>query len=148
MTKTREVINMALSDKHKRFADEYLIDMNATAAYLRAGYTARGNSAEVNASRLLRNPKVQEYIESKQQKKAEKLDLTAEWVLNNYKQIVEKCMQAEPVYDKATKEIIEYKFDSSGANKALEMIGKHLGMFKDKLEITAHLTVESMLEEL
>ena len=42
-----------LTPKQRRFAEEYCIDLNATAAYLRAGYTARGNSAEAAASRLL-----------------------------------------------------------------------------------------------
>jgi len=49
---------VALNDKQQRFVDEYLIDLNATAAYRRAGYTAKGNAAEVNAARLLRNAQV------------------------------------------------------------------------------------------
>lgn len=53
MTKTKK-----LRPAHQRFADEYLRDFNAAAAYRRAGYSARGNSAEVNAIRLLRNTQV------------------------------------------------------------------------------------------
>lgn len=48
----------ALKPGPKRFAVEYLRDHNATQAYIRAGYSARGNSAEVNANRLLRNAQV------------------------------------------------------------------------------------------
>ena len=44
--------------RHARFVAEYLIDLNATAAYKRAGYRARGHSAEVNASRLRKRPDV------------------------------------------------------------------------------------------
>jgi phage terminase small subunit len=132
MTKTREVINMALSDKHKRFADEYLIDMNATAAYQRAGYTATGNAAESAASRLLRNVQIQEYISEKQKKVGEKLDITVEWILEQYKDIVSNTKTTEP----------------NVARAALADLGKYKGMFKDKLEITGHVTVESILEEL
>ncbi len=46
-----------LTAKQKTFVNEYLVDLNATAAYKRAGYTVRGNAAEANASRLLRNAK-------------------------------------------------------------------------------------------
>ena len=47
-----------MTPKQQRFVEEYLVDLNASAAYARAGYVARGNSAEVNASRLLRNAQV------------------------------------------------------------------------------------------
>ena len=53
-----------LTARQSVFAREYLHDLNAAAAYRRAGYTARGNSAEVNAARLLRNAQVAEAIES------------------------------------------------------------------------------------
>ncbi|MEY2192086.1 terminase small subunit [Neobacillus sp. BF23-41] len=48
-----------------KFADYYIETGNATVSYLRAGYEAEGNAAEVNASRLLRNAKVQEYIKER-----------------------------------------------------------------------------------
>jgi len=48
-----------LTAKQRRFADEYLIDLNATAAYKRAGYAGDGHGAEVNASRLLSNAEVE-----------------------------------------------------------------------------------------
>ena len=51
---------MALTDKQKRFCEEYLIDLNATQAAIRAGYSPK--TAEQTASRLLRNVNVQEYI--------------------------------------------------------------------------------------
>ena len=49
-----------LTLKQQRFANEYCVDLNATAANKRAGYNARGNSAEAAASRLLSNVKVQQ----------------------------------------------------------------------------------------
>jgi phage terminase small subunit len=72
---------MSLTPKQQRFVDEYLIDLNATAAYQRAGYVAKGNAAEVNASRLLRNAKVQAAIQAGQEKRAEKSGVKAEQVL-------------------------------------------------------------------
>src|SRR4051812_29788579 len=54
-----------LNIKQKRFADYYIETGNATASYLRAGYEAEANSAEVNASRLLRNARVLAYIKER-----------------------------------------------------------------------------------
>jgi phage terminase small subunit len=134
-----------LTDKQKRFCDEYLIDLNATAAYKRAGYIAEGNSAEVNANRLLRNAKVKEYIDSKQKKLEVKTELTAQWVLDNLKTVVERCMMAEPVMIRVgnhMEESGEYTFQAPGANRALELIGKHLGMFTDKIDINADMNIK------
>ena len=60
------------------------------------------------------------------------------WVIDRLKKVVERCMQAEPVMkmvDGELKETGEYKFDSSGANKALELIGKELNMFQTKVTV-------------
>lgn len=54
-----------LSDQQKRFADYYITTGNATQSYIDSGYKARGNAAEVNASRLLRNAKVMEYLKER-----------------------------------------------------------------------------------
>ena len=51
----------SLNHRHRRFVAEYLVDLNATAAYRRAGYKARGHSAEASAARLLN------YVRSPQQ---------------------------------------------------------------------------------
>lgn len=54
-----------LNIKQRRFADFYIETGNAAASYVQAGYEAEGNAVEVNASRLLRNAKVQEYIKER-----------------------------------------------------------------------------------
>ena len=54
----------ALRPRHQRFVEEYARDYNATAAYRRAGYRARGHSAEVNASRLRQRPDVAAAIDA------------------------------------------------------------------------------------
>ena len=56
-----------LNDQQLRFADEYLIDFNATAAYTRAGYTAKGKARDTSASRLLAKPELQAYLSTRKQ---------------------------------------------------------------------------------
>lgn len=70
--------NSPLTPKQQRFAAEYCVDLNATAAYIRAGYDARGNSAEAAASRLLSNVKVREAIEQNQREVAKRCEVTTE----------------------------------------------------------------------
>ncbi len=71
-----------LTLKQKRFAAEYCVDLNATAAYRRAGYNAQGNAAEACASRLLSNAKVQQAIQQKEKIAASRLEVNSENVLH------------------------------------------------------------------
>jgi phage terminase small subunit len=73
-----------LTEKQKRFCAEYLVDLNATAAYKRAGYAGQGNTAEVNASKLLRTAKVCTEIAAQQKRLQEKTGITQERVLAEY----------------------------------------------------------------
>lgn len=68
-----------LTPKQARFVDEYLIDLNATQAAIRAGYSAR--SAEVTGSRLLSNAKVAQAIAEAQGARSERVKVDADWVL-------------------------------------------------------------------
>ncbi|MGJ9460298.1 terminase small subunit [Oceanobacillus sp. CF4.6] len=127
-----------LTAKQEMFANEYVIDLNATQAAIRAGYSEK--TANAQASRLLANVKVSARIKELKEKRAEKLELDAYWVLKRLKDISDRSMQAEPVmtFDYEEKEMVptgEYQFDSNGANKATELIGKHIGMFDPKLQI-------------
>jgi phage terminase small subunit len=122
-----------LTDKQRRFCEEYLIDLNATQAAIRAGYSE--NTAREIGCENLTKPNIAEYIAKAQKEISEKTLITAEWVVNRLKAISDRCMTAEPVmvYDpdeKAMVESGEYRFDSSGANKATELLGKHLGIFE------------------
>ena len=74
--------------KVQRFIDEYLIDMNGSAAYKRAGYAAKGNSAEVNARRLLRNAQVMLEIARRRDATAAKLEISREEALQEAWNIV------------------------------------------------------------
>lgn len=56
--------------------------------------------------------------------------LNREWVISRLMSVAERCMQAEPVLDKEGTPTGEYKFDASGANQALRMLGDTMGLFK------------------
>lgn len=77
-----------LPPKVLRFIDEYLVDLNGSAAYQRAGYKAKGNSAEVNARRLLRNAQVSLEIARRQSETAKKLEISREEALTEAWNIV------------------------------------------------------------
>ena len=74
-----------LSPRHARFVAEYLTDLNATQAYIRAGYKPGG--AQVNSSKLLRNPQVKAAIAEGQMRVAESLQISAEQIAAEYAKI-------------------------------------------------------------
>jgi phage terminase small subunit len=126
-----------LTDKQKRFCEEYIIDLNATQAAIRSGYSE--DSARQIASENLSKPDIQEFIQALKDKRSEILQLDAQWVLKRLKEISDRCMQAEPVmrYDSESGMMIEtgeYKFDSAGATKSTDLIGKHIGFFANDNE--------------
>jgi phage terminase small subunit len=127
---------VALTPKQERFVAEYLIDLNATAAYKRAGYDAKGKSAEVNASRLLSNDKVAQAVKSAIDKRSDDLGIDAKYVLTTIRNTIERCSQAVDVRDKDGESIGEYKFDSGAVLKGAELLGRHLKMFTDKAEVS------------
>lgn len=79
----REVAGeFGLTPRQRAFADHYLVDNNASAAYLKAGYVAKNdNVAWASSSALLRSPKVATYIESRLKKLHDRLEITQERVL-------------------------------------------------------------------
>jgi phage terminase small subunit len=71
-----------LSDKQERFCQEYLLDMNATQAYKRAGYSVKSDQAAgVEGHKLLKNPKIQERVKQLQEKRSKSTGITADRVL-------------------------------------------------------------------
>lgn len=134
---------MPLTPKQERFCQEYLIDLNATQAAIRAGYSEKTSMEQ--GYQLLQKTSVQQFIQEKQKKLSDKLELNTEWVLRRLKEISDRCVQAEPVMirgiDGELVESGEFKFDSSGANKATELIGKHLGIFEADNKQTGEITL-------
>ena len=123
----------SFTDKQKRFVDEYLIDLNATAAAKRAGYSEK--SADKIGPELLGKTSIQEALSKALAKRSERTEITQDWVLSRLQTVAERCLQAAAVIDKEGNPTGEYKFDSSGANKSLELLGKHLKLFTDVKEI-------------
>ena len=125
----------ALTYKKERFCLEYVCDYNQTQAAIRAGYAE--STAAKRGCELMKEPEVVAYIRQLQAEQAKRLMLTSDRVLIELMDVYQKCMQAVPVeewdYDLHTMlKTGEYQFDSKGAVKALELIGKHLGMFEKK----------------
>ena len=136
---------MELTDKQQRFIDEYLIDLNATQAAIRAGYSAK--TAGSQAHDLLKKPEILARVRERQAEQAERLCLSADAVIIRLMDVYEKCMAALPVmvwdYEQRCKvESGEYMFDSKGALRALELIGNHLNMFKTQVQLGGTLEVE------
>lgn len=128
-------MNVALTDKQKKFCKEYVIDYNGTQAAIRAGYSEK--TAKVQASQLLREEKILTVIKSYQKEQMQELCLSEEKVINDLYTILMHCMSAQPVmeWDYEEHDYVktgEYQFDSKGALKAIELLGKHLGMFNGK----------------
>ncbi len=159
---------MALTAKQKIFADEYLIDLNATRAY-KVAYPKVKNDETASAAgaRLLRNVKVEDYIQKRMKDREKRTEITQDMVLKELAKIgfsdvtdfvsIEDKGTYKAVQVKTTDEMpgdklgaiagikegangIEIKLNDKG--KALELIGRHLGMFKDKLEVSGTLETE------
>ena len=134
-----------MTPKQERFVQEYLIDLNATQAAIRAGYSKK--TAQEQSARLLSKVIIQEAVQIGRAKLAKKTELSAEWVLLRLQEVAERCLQRVPVmrFDRIEKCMAQavdpdtgegiFEFDASGANRALELIGKHLGMFIDKHDL-------------
>ena len=125
-----------ISKKQQLFISEYVKDLNGASAYKRAGYKAKNDNVDkVCASKLLTKPNVKPAVEKLMQNRAEKNLLTADWVLKHLKENADRCMQYKPVVDRCGHhETGVYKREPKAANKSLELIGKHIGMFLDKIE--------------
>ena len=129
-----------MTDKQKRFITEFLVDLNATQAAIRAGYSRR--TAYSIGQRLLKNVEVKEAINSAMKEREARTEITADYVLTNLREIVDRCMQKQPVFTKGEQATDEqgraiWTFNARDAIKALELLGKNLGLFIDKTEIKA-----------
>jgi phage terminase small subunit len=155
-TQVPEPSDDRLTARRRAFAYEYLRDRNGTQAAIRAGYAESG--AHVEASRLLRNPKVQAIIEDGERRSAIRAQIDADYVLDGAIEVAERCLQRRPVmtFDKVEKTYVHatddegndiWEFDSNGAMKALTLLSKHTGGFSDKLEVSGKISLEDILAQ-
>lgn len=131
--------NATLTPKQEKFVQGLFTGMSQREAYKSAYDCAKMKDATIDkrASEIAQKGEIKGRLKELQENLAMRNTVSVEWVLNNLKEVVERCMQAEPVLIRDGDEWIEsgeYQFAHSGANKSLELIGKHLGMFTDKLE--------------
>lgn len=123
-----------MTPRQERFVQEYLVDLNATQAAIRAGYAKRG--AEVTGHRLLRNPKIQCAIQAAQKRREKRVEITQDFVLQGLLENFHRSMEEMPVLDHQGEPIGFFKYDGRVALRSLELLGKHLGMFREKVEVT------------
>jgi phage terminase small subunit len=143
-----------LTPKQSRFVEEYLVDLNATQAAMRAGYSAR--TANEQGARLLANASVRDAVQEAMNSRSERTEITTDYVLAGIREIAERCLQRAPVMvgrgeDRA--QMIDeqgrhvWTFDSTGANKAFENLGKHLKLFTDRVEHSGGVTLNVLPED-
>ncbi len=163
-----------LNDKQQCFVDEYLIDLNATQAAIRAGYSVK--TADQQGSRLLANVKVQQAVSEKMAERSRRTGVNQDRVVMELAKIAfvnasdvinpedatvrdgasdddTAAIQSVKVKVIPTKEGagIEREIRLSDKLKALELLGKHLGMWSDKLDVSVNIPVvisgEDQLED-
>ena len=153
----------ALTPKQTRFVEEYLVDLNATQAAIRSGYSAK--NADKIGPELLGKTRVSQAVAKAIQTRSERTKITTDRVLKEFSRIGFSDMRdfmswgsdGVKVKDsgdltedqaRAVAEVSETKGDKGGAIKlrlhdkqaALVNCARHLGMFKDKLDVGGNVT--------
>ena len=120
---------MALTDRQAKFVDEYLVDLNATQATIRAGYSEK-RAAEIGYQQLQKTT-VQTAISAAMEKRSKRVQRTADDVMRDLAAIRADAMQI--VHDKDGNAVM---LDKPSAIKTLELEGKHLAMWTDKQQLS------------
>lgn len=118
---------MSLTPKQSLFVAEYLVDLNATKAAIRAGYAVK--RADAMGHENLRKPEISKAIEAAMNERAKRIKRTADDVLSDILAVKNDAVQI--VSDRDGNQVMA---DRGAALKALELEGKHYKMFTDKLE--------------
>lgn len=146
-----------LTDKQQTFIEEYLIDLNATQAAIRAGYSVK--TADQQGSRMLANVKVQQTIAEKMAERSRRTGVNQDRVVLELAKIAFvrmtdvvdsngrikddassddlSCIESIK-YKRSDNEFggsVEREVKVASKLKALELLGKHLGMWNDKLDV-------------
>lgn len=140
---------MGMTEKQKRFADEYLIDLNGTRAY-KVAYPKVKNDATAAqaASRMLRNVKVKTYIDEQLEKIHNEKTADAQEVLEYLTAVMRNEQTEEVVVVEGTgdgcSEARTMEKDTSIKDrvKAAELIGKRYSLFTDKVDLNADMDLK------
>lgn len=161
-----------LNPKHKLFVAEYLKDLNATQAATRCGYS--GKTARQQGARLLSNAAINAAVQKAMEKRSDRVELSADWVIKKLMRIadsdlakayaadgsllpvpempeeIRKCLAGVDVHKDFTEgvEVGETKkIKVLDQTRALELLGRHLKLFTDRVEHTGKLTWEEHVME-
>ena len=142
-----------LTTKQKVFVKEYIVDFNAAAAARRAGYSVK--SADRIGSELLEKTLVSAAIEKELKKRNWRTEITAEEIIKDLIEVKSVCMQRVYVRDadgNIVKDIdgnpVTAFMNTKEGNKALELLGKHRGLFSDtKVDVSGGLKITVAYED-
>ena len=127
-----------LNDRQRRFADEYLIDLNAERAAIRAGYSKR--YARGNAYKLVANECIKEYIKKRMDEKEKELIADQDEVLKYLTSVLRgESLSTEIVVEGLGNGVSEARTMTKHPSekdklKAAELLGKRYGLYTDKIE--------------
>lgn len=119
-----------LTEKERIFADEYIKTTNATQSAIKAGYAE--NSASVTGSKMLRKPKVRQYIDAVMNERSKNTIATADEVL----EYLTKVMNGEE------KDAFGLDVSIADRTKAAELLGKRHMLFTDKVKLDAEIEID------
>lgn len=125
-----------MTAKQQRFCDEYLIDLNATQAAIRAGYSEK--TAKVTGCENLTKPNIKEYIDKRMAEKDAALIADQDEVLRYLTSVLRGKSQSSVLargYE-GNDEVIEKAPDEKERLKAAELLGKRYGLYTDKVNET------------
>lgn len=125
-----------MTPRSRDFVDEYLVDLNATQAAIRAGYSEK--TAYSIGQRLLKNVEVQAMIANRMEERSKRTEITQDRVLTDIELIKQDAMRK--AFDKNGNESM---INHTSALKACELLGRHLQLWNDKMAIT----IESITDE-
>lgn len=156
-----------MNEKQEIFIREYLKDFNGTRAYKTAYNVEDDKVAATSAWRLLRNVDIQKAIQEQSNKRLEEAEIDVAYIVNNIKEVTERCMQKEPVeyfdkIDKCWKPVTEYvrlpddeivearvmKFDAANSLRGLELLGKYKSIFSENINVKDDTKATSLLESI
>ena len=134
-----------MTDKQKRFCDEYLVDYNATQAAVRAGYSAKTAYSIGNDN--LKKPELKNYIDQRNEELRSERTADAAEVMEYLTSVVRGESRAAVVVVEGSGDgcseakIIEKPPDEKERLKAAELLGKRFGLFTDKVNVSGNIPV-------
>lgn len=129
-----------LSDKEQRFITAIAENPEITPveAYTKAGFAAKSpETARINSLKLVKRDYIVNAIARKVKENATNNSITPNYVLTRIKENIEMCMGREPIV-RCDGTVVGYKkHDSMGALKGLELLGKYLKLWTDRIDVTS-----------